>query len=354
MLGIDAGAARAAWTVFVIGLLLYLAYAVRRTLLIFTAALLFAYLLSPLVDLVDRLFQRERSRNISLAIVYLALLALLITGGILVGGAVVDQAANLAERIPALAQRLSEPASIPLPASLEARRAQLTEAIRAQIEEHSKDVLPVLQKAGTRLLSVIGSLPFIILVPILSFLLLKDGAHFRRYIVSRYVGSSRRAVVEEILRDVHLLLLQFMRAIVILCFLTFAVYSIYFLISGVPYPILLAVAAGLLEFIPFVGPLSAAIVIFLVAAFSGYPHLISLLIFFIAYRLFQDYVIQPYLMSSGIELHPLLVIFGIMAGEQIGGIPGMFLSIPVLATLRVVFVRLWRARSLPQPEPLSP
>jgi predicted PurR-regulated permease PerM len=55
--------------------------------------------------------------------------------------------------------------------------------------------------------------------------------------------------------------------------------------------------------------------------------------------LIQDYVLQPYLMSSGVALHPLLVIFGVLAGEQVGGVPGMFLSIPVLATLRVIYVR---------------
>jgi predicted PurR-regulated permease PerM len=51
-------------------------------------------------------------------------------------------------------------------------------------------------------------------------------------------------------------------------------------------------------------------------------------------------VLQPYLMSAGVALHPLWVIFGVLAGEQIAGVAGMFLSIPVLATLRVIVVRL--------------
>jgi predicted PurR-regulated permease PerM len=56
-------------------------------------------------------------------------------------------------------------------------------------------------------------------------------------------------------------------------------------------------------------------------------------------------VLQPYLMSSGVEVHPLLIIFGVLAGEQVGGVPGMFLSIPVIATLRVVFMRLRKTRA---------
>jgi predicted PurR-regulated permease PerM len=50
-------------------------------------------------------------------------------------------------------------------------------------------------------------------------------------------------------------------------------------------------------------------------------------------------------MSSGVEVHPLLIIFGVLAGEQVGGVPGMFLSIPVIATLRVVFMRLRKTRA---------
>ena len=71
----------------------------------------------------------------------------------------------------------------------------------------------------------------------------------------------------------------------------------------------------------------------------------AIIVFLIVYRLFQDYVLAPYLMGHGVELHPLLVLFGVLAGEQIGGISGMFFSVPVLATLRVVYVRMQKART---------
>jgi predicted PurR-regulated permease PerM len=87
------------------------------------------------------------------------------------------------------------------------------------------------------------------------------------------------------------------------------------------------------------------VIIVVVQAFSGYPHLLWVLIFIVIYRLFQDYVLSPYLMGSGVELHPLLVLFGVLAGEQIAGVPGMFFSVPVIATLRVVYVRIERARA---------
>ena len=60
-------------------------------------------------------------------------------------------------------------------------------------------------------------------------------------------------------------------------------------------------------------PLAAAVISLLVAGVSGYSHVVWLLVFFIVYRLFQDYVLSPYLLSSGVQLHPLLVLFGAVA-----------------------------------------
>ncbi len=115
-------------------------------------------------------------------------------------------------------------------------------------------------------------------------------------------------------------------------------------ISGAPYAVLLAVLAGLGEFLPAVGPLASGILVLLVSGLAGYSHLLLYAIFWVLFRMFQDYVISPYLMAKGVKLHPLLVLFGVLAGERIAGVFGMFFSVPVIATLRVVFIRLQRAR----------
>ena len=78
MLGIDPRAARIAWTVFLLALLLATAYAVRETLAVFVIALLFAYLLAPLVGFVERITPRQISPRIALAIVYLALVGAIV------------------------------------------------------------------------------------------------------------------------------------------------------------------------------------------------------------------------------------------------------------------------------------
>jgi predicted PurR-regulated permease PerM len=135
--------------------------------------------------------------------------------------------------------------------------------------------------------------------------------------------------------------------LVIISLATLTFYSIFFAIVGLPYPILLASVAAVLEFIPLVGPLTAAAVILLSAALSGAGHIVLVLVFLIAYRFLNDYGLSPHLMSSGTALHPLLVIFGALAGEELAGIPGMFLSVPVLAALRVLYVRARKAQVIP-------
>jgi predicted PurR-regulated permease PerM len=96
-----------------------------------------------------------------------------------------------------------------------------------------------------------------------------------------------------------------------------------------------------LEFIPVVGPLAAALAIVSVALLMSYKHWLILVIFLGVWRLVQDYVSSPRIMGESMELHPLAAIFGVMAGGEVAGILGIYLSIPVMAGLRIVF-RRWR------------
>ena len=184
---------------------------------------------------------------------------------------------------------------------------------------------------------------YFVLVPILAFFFIKDGHDMREYLLGTFDDSIRRAVVDDILQDVHIMLGHYIRVLVTLATISVVVYSIFFAIAGVPYAVLLAFQAALLEFIPVIGPLIAGLIMLAVAGFSGFTHLLWIVFFWIAYRGVQDYVISPHLMGRGVDIHPLLVLFGVLAGDQIGGVPGMFFSVPVIAIVRVIFVRLRRS-----------
>jgi predicted PurR-regulated permease PerM len=118
---------------------------------------------------------------------------------------------------------------------------------------------------------------------------------------------------------------------------------LFFSIMGVPFSLLLAALGGLLEFIPTLGPLTAGVLIVIVGAVSG-ANVLVVIVILVAYRIIQDYVLSPHLMGRGVQLHPLLMLFGVFAGAEIAGIPGTFLSVPVLALARIVYVRIRKAR----------
>ncbi len=348
MLGFDSRAAKSAWTVLALALLVVVLYWIRTVLLVFVLAILFAYLLAPVVDLVNRFLARPRSRNWALAVVYTLFIGLLILTGFLVGNRVAQEATNLAQGLPKLEQAIEQRLSEPGAAWLQPVKHYLLMQIQERAEGLSTVLIPLVKQAAQHVRSVLSSVLFVVLIPILSFFFLKDGEEIRGQLLA-LVKPERRRFCEDIIGDVHRLLGQFIRALVILSLATFGCYGAFFAVAGVPYAVLLATLAGALEFIPVFGPLAAAIMIVVVAGFSGYPHILLILAFLAAYRIFQDYILNPHLMSSGVALHPLLVIFGALAGEALAGVPGMFLSVPVLATLRVIYVRIQKARAVERP-----
>jgi predicted PurR-regulated permease PerM len=337
--GLDRHAASYTWTVLFILSLLAIVYLIRETLFVFALALLFSYLLWPLVHYLNRRLP-GRSRTLALTIVYLSLVGLLIIIGIAVGSQVVLQANALAMRIPELLSRLETPVELIASPSLPTFKEAAISTLQKQLVEHSRDLLSLLPNIALGFLSHAGSLIYILLVPILGFFFLKDGPEFRSSILEMLAAGPRRDEITDIVADVHLLLAQYMRALVLLATAAFVAYGSFFYLIGVPYGILLAAIAFLLEFIPIVGPLAAAVAILVVAGLSGFHHLLWILLFLAVFRVFQDYVLSPHLLSKGAKLQPVVVIFGILAGGQIAGIPGSFLAIPILATLRIVYRQL--------------
>jgi len=114
--------------------------------------------------------------------------------------------------------------------------------------------------------------------------------------------------------------------------------TIGFYLIGLNYVILLGVLAGIFEFVPLIGPITVAIIVVLTASFSDNPwDALYAAIFLIVLRIAQDYVIYPRIVREGIHLHPLAIILSVLMGEQIAGIAGVFISIPVVALLTVLY-----------------
>ena len=110
-----------------------------------------------------------------------------------------------------------------------------------------------------------------------------------------------------------------------------------FSLIRLPYALLLGVVAGLLEFIPLVGPLVVAVLATLIASFYSAKQAIAVVAFLGILRIVHDYVIYPRLIGQGIHLHPLVVILAILSGAELGGVAGIFLAIPVVAVVSVSY-----------------
>jgi predicted PurR-regulated permease PerM len=355
LFGLDRQAARCTWTVVFIILVVALLYLIRETLFIFVVALLFAYLLWPVVKVLDRHLP-GRSKVPALTVVYLAIVGFLIVMGIALASRVVQEANALAARLPDLLTNFQPPIAPAASHYVLPLKMTVISTVQQQLANHSRDILAMLSNAALGVMARAGSLLFIILIPILSFFFLKDGREMRNAVLGILAAGARRDMMYRIAADLHVLLAQYMRALVLLGVVASVFYGLVFSLLGVPYAILLAAVAFPLEFIPMVGPLAGATIVLLVAGLSGSHHLLGLFVFLLAFRFFQDYVVSPQLLSAGMKLHPLLVIFGILAGGSIAGIAGCFLSVPVLAALRIVY-RQWLLKAPPvvvAPDPAAP
>ncbi|MBZ5622854.1 MAG: AI-2E family transporter [Acidobacteriia bacterium] len=341
MLGIDRHAARCTFTAILVVLGMYLVYLVRQTLFIFILALLFAYVLTPLVNILDRFLPVSRTRTPALALAYLIFVGLAVFLGIQIGSRVVDQAKLLAKDLPPkVVTWVKTPSSSP---TVNAIKDKVLERVETEVGQWSTDLLSALPQAGMKFLTVASNLIFVVIIPVLAFFFLQDGQAIRDHLLEMVEAGPRRALLDDVLADTHLLLAHYMRAQALMSLAAFAAYGIFFSIIGVPYGILLAAIACLLEIIPMIGPLTASVAILAIAGVAD-AHVLAVLIFLVVYRMAADYGLSPHLMGHGVQLHPLLVLFGVFAGAEVAGVAGTFISVPVLALVRIVYLRIRKAR----------
>ena len=184
-------------------------------------------------------------------------------------------------------------------------------------------------------------LPWLILIPILAFFLLKDAESFRRSALLMLPRGRWRWRGDEFFQDINSTLAAYIRAQLTACFFIGVVCALGFTLLGLPGGLVMGFIAGVFEFVPLVGPLTVAIMAAILAMFHAGPFNAFLVLLFLGVlRIVQDYAIYPRLIGQGIHLHPLAVIFAILAGEKLAGVAGIFLAIPVVAILTVSY-RHW-------------
>jgi predicted PurR-regulated permease PerM len=331
----DARTARVIITVLLFALGLGFLYAARQTLVAFLFAIFFAYLMSPLVSYLEKLL---RGRGRAIAVIYVLLLGLVVLFFVSTGPRIAHESARLGQSLPALS-RLSSGQIAEQLGQEHGWNQRIVDLLRDYIASHSDEIEKMAQAVGLRVADVAKQAWLLVVVPLLSIFFLKDGHSFSQILIDLVQSRPQRELLQGVLSDLNQMLAHFIRAQLSLAALTLVMYSVVLGLMRMPYALVLGTLGGLLEFIPVVGPLVAAVIIVSVSLLVSYPHWLALIVFLGVWRLIQDYVNSPRIMGHSMELHPLAAIFGVMAGGEVAGILGIFLSIPVMASLRIVFRR---------------
>lgn len=335
--------------------MLLVLYRLGSIFLLLALAVLFAYLVAPLVALLCRpLHARGREfvlpRPLSIGVVYVAILGSLALAVILLLPVLNREIAELARDTPGYLARARHQWHLwkagyqmrVLPGEVrDAVDGAVHQGVVAGEAYVTDDLLP---RIGGWLIY----LPWLVLVPILAFFLLKDARRMRDLVLRVLPPGRLRSRGVVFLAELNDTLAAYIRAQVTASLLIGAVCTVGFVGIGIPYAVVLGIAAGLLEFIPLAGPLTIGFLAASFAAFHSLGQALAVIIFLVLLRAVQDYVVYPKIVGRGIHLHPLAIILAILCGAELGGLTGIFLAIPTVAVLTVTY-RNYREHQASQP-----
>jgi predicted PurR-regulated permease PerM len=341
---------RVIFIVLAVAAALRVLYALTGVLLLIVFSIFFAYLIAPLVEFACRPVavrgrRRALPRPLAIGIVYLLIFGALGLGGSLLIPRLGAQLGQFAEQAPA---HLESARARALGWTSSYERYELPAAVRDAIDHGVTRTTDLAWRyategAGSALVHMFGYLPWLILIPILALFLLRDSASFRASALQLLPAGSWRGQGRDLLQDLNRTLALYIRGQLIACLVIGAVCTIGFSLIGLRYPLLLGVVAGLLEFIPLVGPLAVAVIAVLIAGFVSVQQVVVVALFLGILRIVQDYVIYPRIIGHGIHLHPLVVIVAVLCGAELAGVAGIFLAIPTAAIMSVGY-RHWLRR----------
>jgi predicted PurR-regulated permease PerM len=207
---------------------------------------------------------------------------------------------------------------------------------------HRDEVLASISVQSRKATEIASNALWLVLVPILAIFFLKDKSRFARSIEGLLENQRSRELLTGIMSDLDEMLSHFVRAQLYLAAISGAVYIAALTLMRVPYALALGTLGGVMEFIPFVGPVVAGALILAVSFGFNYGHLAMVLLFLVVWRGLEDYVVSPRVLGGRVEVHPLAAIFGVLAGGEIAGVAGIYFAIPVMAAARILWIHFRR------------
>jgi predicted PurR-regulated permease PerM len=330
-----------------VAIVLWLLVKLTGVILLLILSIFFAYFVYPLVEFLRRpikLGKRKFTlpRTTAIALAYLFIVAVIIVG-------VYFLAPHLANQFPEFTEQARS-----YWVTVGERTQGWIEYFRARrmpgplLEAINRAIPTFIEKVSLTASEVVGSMagwliyiPWLILIPVLSFFLLKDADTFRASALHMLPKGRWRWRGDEFFQDVNSALAAYIRAQLTACLFIGVTCALGFTLLGLPSPLVLGLIAGIFEFVPLVGPVLIAVIAAVAALLhAGVPSAVVVLIFLGVLRIVQDYIVYPRLIGQGIHLHPLAVIIAILSGAELAGVAGIFLAIPVVAIVTVLY-RHW-------------
>ncbi|HWA34312.1 MAG TPA: AI-2E family transporter, partial [Cyclobacteriaceae bacterium] len=301
--------------------------------------ILFAILLASILLPLNKFLERKGFHRV-LAILLSLLLSLLILGTIIYF--LVHQISNFLDDLPTINQRLDKLVretqkwiSHTFSINVRKQNQYLTES-GAKMKATATDLV------GATFLSLTQALSYLVLLPIYSFLILYYRDLIKKFLVEAFTNSSEKEV-RDVLNESQSVSQSYIAGLMIEMTIVFSLNSAGFLIVGIKYAIFLALVAALLNLIPYIGMIVANIFCMLITLISCEVMKISDVFWvFVVLALVQfidNNFLMPMIVGSKVRINALVTIVGVLVGGALCGVPGMFLAIPGLAVLKVVFDR---------------
>ena len=331
----------------VVGAALYLLYRIRSVIGLVFIALFIAVALGRAVDRFERFGLK---RWLAILTTYLCLLLAVFVVGLLIVPPIVSQTNRFIKNVPHYVDDLQKNKTI----REYDRKYHITQKLRAgaaKLPARVGDAVGALQSVTV---GVFSALVQLITVLVMAFFMLLDGKRMVEW-VFRELGTERgaraRRIADDVYRSVGGYVVGNLLISVIAGVGTWAVLAL----LGVPFAVPLAVLMAFLDLIPLVGATIAGILIGIVAAIHNFPgDAIVWVVYLIVYQQVENNVIQPAVYRRTVQLHPLLVIVGVLIGASLLGVLGALVAIPVAGAIQI-FARDWwelrKANGAPSPIP---
>lgn len=308
-------------------------YLSRAVLMPFFLAAAFAYLLNPVVSL---LMHRLRlPRTVSVFVIYLILIGLLAAAVLGVGVRFNEESVQFGREARVFIQQANTQI-YSLPTWLQPVALDIFESVRTSLLLPNRRLVTYLPGALNRTISVMVFL-------VAAFYFLKDGHYFLDNFFRLFPQKSRKGL-EEIAQKINRVLGNYLRGQLFLIVIMSALTYIGLLLIGVRYALILSIFTGFAEIVPFVGPLAAASIAAIVGFTDQFSRLgltpvldvIAIVSLYTVLRQLEDLFVIPQVMARMTRLHPLVVLFSVLAGGHIFGVIGYIVSVPIVASVKVV------------------